>query len=73
MVIFFRKLNLEKLSFYPDNAFGCQFGSSFQVEKQQLVPVSSAGRWKFGGMKCMTKREGERERRGGEGEPCVIV
>ena len=65
MVIFFRKLNLEKLSFYPDNAFGCQFGSSFQVEKQQLVPVSSAGRWKFGGMKCMAaKREGEES--GGE-------
>ena len=46
---FIRKLSLEKLSFYPDNAFGCHFGSSFQVEKQQLVPVSSAGRWKFGG------------------------
>ena len=46
------------------------------MEKQQLVPVSSAGRWKFGGMKCMTKREGERERRGaleGGGAMCDCV
>ena len=44
-----RKVNLEKLSFYPDSAFGFCYGSSFQVEKQRLVPVSGAGRWKYGG------------------------
>ena len=66
-IISFRKLNLEKLSFYPDNAFGCHFGSSFQVEKQQLAPVSSAGRWKFVGKVCLARREREREREG-EGE-----
>lgn len=66
MLIHFRKLNLEKLSFYPDNAFGHHFGSSFQVEKQQLVPVSSAGRWKFGGIKSLRKRERERGQKGKE-------
>ena len=43
-----RKLNLEKLSFYPDKALGLRYGSSFQVERHQLV--HSTGRRSVGGV-----------------------
>jgi len=36
-----RKLNFDKVSFFPDGAIGLPYGSCFQVEDRQLVVVSS--------------------------------
>ena len=35
-----RKLNFDKVGFYPDGALGCYYGSSFKVDMKQLVLVS---------------------------------
>lgn len=46
---FFRKVHFDRLSFFPDSAFGHYYGSQFEVHCQQLVHVdrtetSSAGK-----------------------------
>ncbi|XP_064383975.1 tRNA (adenine(58)-N(1))-methyltransferase non-catalytic subunit TRM6-like isoform X2 [Halichondria panicea] len=35
-----KKLNFDKVGFYPDGALGCYYGSSFKVDMKQLVLVS---------------------------------
>ena len=34
-----RKVKFDKLSFFPDGALGCYYGSQFEVHRQQLVLV----------------------------------